>query len=98
MKYALRALWASKIAPFLTRFNRHTICWSGVVLAFVSLGAIGGKEQLDLWATTHLGGVGSVVTAFVDGAATVGLVIVWPAIIAAALGRPPNIPGSPKPP
>ena len=72
--------------------------WTGVVLAIVSIGAIGGRDDLDLWATVHLGRFAAVARAYVDGAAAVGLYVIWPAIIAAALGRPPNVPGGPSKP
>lgn len=68
------------------------------MLAFGSLGAIGGREPLDLWAAAHLDGLAAIARAYVDGAAAVGLYAIWPAIIAAALGRPPNVPGGPPPP
>lgn len=92
----LKPWWRNRIAPFLTRFNSHKVLWGGVFIAFASLGAIGGRDAMDSWATAHLDGVASFARAFVDGAATVGLYAIWPAIIAAALGRPPNIPGAPK--
>lgn len=83
----MRALLVKLIAA-----NTHHVCYAGVAIAFVSLGAIGGRVPMDAFATAHFDGLASIVRAFIDGASTVALVVVWPAIIAAALGRPPTIP------
>jgi hypothetical protein len=88
----------ARIWACLRSLNTHPVCWAGLFFAFGSLFAIGCAHFWnESWATTHLHGFAGVVHALVDGAATVGLVVIWPAIIAAALGRPPTIASGPKP-
>lgn len=95
----MQNLWRRNIAPFLSRFNHHSVCWGGIISGSLATVAIGARAPLDAWATIHLGHVAGIARASIDGAASVGMYAIWPALIASALGRPPNIPGgstSPK--
>jgi len=72
--------------------NTHGVCWSGIVTGAISLAVIGAHQAMDDFAVAHLGLARGVARALFDGAYLVSYTLVWPAIVAAALGRPPTIP------
>ena len=86
----------ARLKAFADRANTYRNFWLGFVGGSLFIFAIGAREAgFSLWATSHLGVFGGIAIAFVDGAAAVGVLVVWPFLVAAAFGRPPNVPPGP---
>lgn len=87
-----------RLAAFLTRFNTHPICWSGIIFGVLSLGVIGAHKAMDAWCYAHLDGFAFVAVSYIEGLYAVAFWVAWPALLGAAFGRPWNIPGGPPRP
>lgn len=80
------------------RFDNTRFTIRGGLIALAAVFFIGTQRGFDTWAPRHLDGVAWLFRAIYDGFAIVGLWVVWPAIIAAVLGRSPVAPKEGDPP
>lgn len=79
----------------LDRLNTHTVFGVGLGTAMASLGTIVFGPMVDQWLGTHQPMLSHAVSPFIAVAITMAQGALPPAILAAAYGRPHNVPAGP---
>ena len=82
-----------RVLAFLKGQNTHLAWWLGIVVTSIcGFTLLGGKMTMEAWSEAHLDGFAKTVNAGIEGLAIVALYAWFPALIGAAIGRPPYIP------